>query len=60
MAGWRDTDGRTAGERAKERGAAERTAFMHTLRYRPWTIVKGFLGFAFVLLLVFALISALR
>jgi hypothetical protein len=60
MAGWRDTEGRTAGERAKERGAAERTALVHTLRYKPWTIAKGLLGFAFILLLVFALISALR
>ena len=60
MAGWRDSEGRTARERAKQRGAEERAAFMDTARHRPLTIVKGLLGFAFVLLLVFALVTALR
>jgi hypothetical protein len=60
MAGWRDADGRTARERAQQRGAADRAAFKYTLRYRPWTILKGFLGLAFILLLVFALVAALR
>lgn len=60
MAGWRDAEGRTARERAKERGMEERAAFMHAARHRPLTFVKGLLGFAFVLLLVFALIAALR
>jgi hypothetical protein len=59
MAGWRDSEGRTVRERAKQRGAEDRAAFGYTLRYRPLTLVKGFLGFAFVALLVFALISAL-
>jgi len=59
MAGWRDSEGRTARERAKERGAEERAEFMRTARHRPLTLLKGFLGFAFVLLLVFALVSAL-
>jgi hypothetical protein len=60
MAGWRDSEGRTARERARQRGAEEHAAFMHTARRRPLTILKGFLGFAFILLLVFALITALR
>jgi hypothetical protein len=60
MAGWRDNDGRTARERAKLRGAEDRAEFMRTARHRPVTLLKGFLGFAFVLLLVFALLSALR
>jgi hypothetical protein len=60
MAGWRDSEGRTAHDRAKLRGAEERAAFMRTARHRPFTLVKGLLGFAFVLLLVFALIAALR
>ena len=60
MAGWRDTEGRTSHERAKERGAEERAAFMRTARHRPLTLLKGFLGFAFVLLLVFAFVAALR
>jgi hypothetical protein len=59
MAGWRDTEGRTARERAQQRGTEERAAFMRTARHRPLTLLKGFLGFAFVLLLVFALVSAL-
>jgi hypothetical protein len=60
MSGWRDSEGRTASERARERGAEERAAFMQTARHRPLTILKGLLGFAFVLLLVFALVAALR
>ena len=60
MTGWRDSEGRTARERVKMRGAEEREAFMHTARHRPLTILKGFLSFAFVLLLVFALLTALR
>ena len=60
MMGWRDSEGRTARDRSKLRGAEERAAFMHTARHRPFTILKGFLGFAFVLLLVFALLTALR
>ena len=51
MAGWRDSEGRTARERAQARGGAERAAFMQTLRTRPWTLAKGLLGFIFVLLL---------
>jgi hypothetical protein len=58
MAGWRDSEGRTASERAKLRGGEERDEFMRTARHRPLTLLKGFLGFAFVLLLVFALIAA--
>ncbi len=60
MAGWRDSDGRTARERAQRRSASERAEFMRTLRRRPLTIVKGALGLAFVLLLSVALIAALR
>jgi hypothetical protein len=60
MAGWRDTEGRTARERAKEHGMEERAAFMHAAKRRPLSLVKGLLGFAFLLLLVFALVAALR
>jgi hypothetical protein len=59
MAGWRDNDGRTSRERAKLRGEEDRAEFMRTARRRPLTLLKGFLGLAFVLLLVFALINAL-
>jgi hypothetical protein len=60
MAGWRESEGRTAQEREKVRGAEERAVFMATVRYRPWTLVKGLLGFALILLLVFALVGFLR
>ena len=60
MAGWRDAEGRTARERAKLRGAEERAKFMRTARHRPLTLLKGLLGFASVLLLVFALLTAMR
>ena len=33
---------------------------MRSVRQRPLTLLKGFFGFAFVLLLVFALVAALR
>ena len=60
MSGWRDSEGRTARERARERGAEEREAFLHVARHRPLTMLKGLFGLAFVLLLVFALVAALR
>lgn len=60
MSGWRDTDGRTASERRKLRSATDRAQFAETLRRRPITFVKGLLGFAFILVLVFALIGLLR
>ncbi|HYD73816.1 MAG TPA: hypothetical protein VEF55_11820 [Candidatus Binatia bacterium] len=60
MTGWRDSEGRTSRERAQQRGAEERAEFMRSVRQRPLTLLKGFLGFAFVLLLVFALVAALR
>ena len=53
-------DGRTARERTRLRGVQERTALMDVPRHRPLTLIKGFLGFAFVLLLAFALLGALR
>ena len=59
MVGWRDSDGRTSRERAQQRGAAERAAFLGTLRYRPASLVKPFLGFVFIMVLVFALIAAM-
>lgn len=60
MAGWRDSEGRTARERAHERGATERAEFVQNARRRPLTLLKGLLGFLFMLVLVFALVAALR
>lgn len=60
MSGWRDTDGRTAAERKKQRGAEERAHFAETARRRPLSLLKGLLGFVFVLVLAFALIASIR
>lgn len=60
MAGWRDSEGRTVKQRTQQRGAAERSRFMETLRYRPLSVLKALLGLGFVLLLIIALVGALR
>ncbi len=60
MRGWRDTEGRTAAERKRLRGAGDRARFAETVRQRPLSLLKGLLGFVFVLVLAFALIAALR
>jgi hypothetical protein len=60
MSGWRDSDGRTAGERKKREGDQERARFLATARHRPLSLLKGLLGFVFILVLVFALVSWLR
>lgn len=60
MSGWRDGDGRTAAERKKIQGAEERARFAADVRHRPLTLLKGLLGFGFILILVFALLFALN
>jgi hypothetical protein len=60
MSGWRDADGRTNAERKRESADAARRSFLDTVRHRPANLVKPALGFAFVLVLAFALIAALR
>ena len=60
MAGWRDSEGRTATERTRERTAGDRARFMDTLRNRPASLLKTIVAFVFVLLLALALIVALR
>jgi hypothetical protein len=60
MSGWRDADGRTAAQRKKSEREGERARFAETVRYRPLSLLKGLLGFAFVMVIVFALIGALR
>ncbi len=57
MGGWRDEDGRTVTDRRKIGGEQERARFFADVRYRPLTVLKGLVGFAFVALLVFALIN---
>ncbi|MFT3728712.1 MAG: hypothetical protein QM759_12880 [Terricaulis sp.] len=51
MGGWRDTDGRTASERKQQRRAADRVAFINTARQRPFSLLKGLLGFVLILTL---------
>jgi hypothetical protein len=60
MGGWRDEDGRTAADRKTVRGAEERARFAADVRHRPLSVLKGLLGFAFVLVLVIALVVALN
>jgi len=57
MGGWRDEDGRTATDRRRTNGEQERAHFFADVRYRPLTVLKALVGFAFVALLVFALIN---
>ena len=60
MGGWRDEDGRTATDRNKQKGEADRARFAADVRYRPVALLKGLAGFVLVMILVFAVISALR
>ena len=60
MSGWRDTDGRTSAERKKRQGEQERARFAETARHRPLSLLKGLVGFVFVMVIAFALIAALR
>jgi hypothetical protein len=60
MGGWRDVDGRTARERRRVDGEANVARLAEAVRRRPLTLLKGFAGFAFALMLALALIAALR
>jgi hypothetical protein len=57
MGGWRDEDGRTAADRRQRGDEQERARFFADVRHRPLTVLKTVAGFAFVALLVFALIN---
>ncbi|MEZ5955603.1 MAG: hypothetical protein R3C27_00095 [Hyphomonadaceae bacterium] len=57
MSGWRDGEGRTAAERRKLGNERQRAQFFADVRYRPLTALKTFAAFAFVALLVFALVN---
>lgn len=58
MSGWRDTDGRTAGERRAREDQAARARFAETLKNRPLSLVKPALSALFVLVLIIALLLA--
>ncbi|MBK6705014.1 MAG: hypothetical protein IPG56_15510 [Caulobacteraceae bacterium] len=60
MGGWRDTDGRTSAERKQVKSEQDLARFAADARHRPLGLLKGFVGLALVLILVFALIGALR
>lgn len=60
MGGWRDVEGQTAAERRKTRNDTDRARLLDTARHRPLSLLKGALGFAFILLLVFFVIGWLR
>jgi hypothetical protein len=52
MSGWRDSEGQTPSERARDKRAEN----LDTLRHRPLSLVKPALALLFVLLLVAALV----
>lgn len=60
MSGWRDTEGRTAGERKAVQGKRDRAQFAADVRHRPLTLLKGLAGFALIVVLMLALIGWLR
>jgi hypothetical protein len=60
MSGWRDVEGRTNAERRRANADTERKSFLDRLRNRPTSLVKPLLGFCFVVVLVFALMLAIR
>lgn len=60
MSGWRDEDGRTAAERKQLKGEQERARFAADVKHRPLSLLKGLLGLAFVLVLIFALLGSMR
>ena len=58
MGGWRDTDGRTAGERRTRDGQAARARLAETVKNRPLSLVKSIFSALFVLVLIIALLLA--
>ena len=60
MSGWRDVEGRTNADRRRANAEAEHKNLLGRLRYRPASFVKPALGFAFILVLVLALLLAMR
>ncbi len=60
MSGWRDADGRTAGERKAVSARRERAQFAADVRHRPLTLLKGIAGFVLIVLLVIGLTGWLR
>lgn len=60
MGGWRDEDGRTATDRKKVKGEEDRARLAADVRHRPLTLLKGLVGFIFVMVLVLALLGFLR
>lgn len=60
MSGWRDNDGRTARDRRKLADEQSRADLLDTLRYRPHTLIKPVAAFLFALLIVIAVLLAMR
>jgi hypothetical protein len=56
MSGWRDTEGRTRGERADFERARERARTIETIRRRPLRLLRPVLLGLFVLVVVAALV----
>jgi hypothetical protein len=60
MSGWRDTDGRTAGERRASGDQAARARLAETVKNRPLSLVKPVFGALVVFVLIIALLLAFR
>lgn len=60
MSGWRDTDGRTAGERRTREDRAARARLADTVKNRRLSLVKPLFGALFLFVLIIALLLAFR
>jgi hypothetical protein len=56
MSGWRDTEGRTRTERARERRREAHGHALDTVRHRPLSLLKPALALGFILILIAALL----
>lgn len=59
MAGWRDENGRTAGERKRDERAHRSARLADTLRNQPQSLVRPIVSALFVGILVLALVNFL-
>jgi hypothetical protein len=60
MSGWRDAEGKTAAERKQAKGERDFARLAADSRHRPLGLLKRLVGFGLIVILVFALIGALR
>lgn len=56
MSGWRDTEGRTQGQRKQEQRTVERQHFVDRVRHRPLSSLRPALILVFLLIVAAALV----